>query len=196
MHFFIKKLVTIYSSGISGKFAILFVWWLLWPGLMFVVGLIGESRLVPIGKSQSKAFWPGDFAFGVAFVALVGLHAKPSASWGYSPLFWVPLALAMFFVFLFVRKGDIANYPKRSGNSPTKLTHDIVGYFIIPTVLLGLGLPKLLSRHPFTDWQNWLVFLGAIAFYIFCVAYDAKKGFTPECVIARHPPDWRPIWRR
>ena len=100
----------------------------------------------------------------------------------------------MFFVFLLVRKGDIANYPERSGNSPTKLTHDIVGYFIIPTVLIGLGLPKL--PNLFADWQNWLVFLGAIIFYILCVAYDAKKGFTPEDVIARHPPDWQPIWRR
>ena len=100
----------------------------------------------------------------------------------------------MLFVFSFVRKGDIANYPERSGNSPTKLTHDIVGYFIIPTVLTGLGLPKL--PNLFADWQNWLVFIGAIVFYIICVAYDAKKGFTPEDVIPRHPPDWQPIWCR
>ena len=170
---------------------------------IFIVGIVGESRLIPIGQHQSQAFLPGDLSLGIMAVALLSLHAnkleKPNY-WGYSPIWWLVVLITVSFIAYYARKNDVANYPYRSSISPTKITHDIVGYWLIPTLLIALGIPKLFSNFVhstlFIDWTSWVTFIGAIAFYIACVIQDYVIGYTTEDVLARHPENWQPIWKR
>ena len=178
---------------------LVFCGWLIWPGLMFWVGLIGESRMVPIGRYQAKAFMPGDLSFSVAYVALLELHKRPGILyyWEYSRFWWLFVAVLTAIIALLLRGGERQNYPSRAFRSPTKITHDGVGYFIIPLILIGIGLPRSVSSVILkTGLTNWLVFLASMLFYTICVIIDVKRGFTKEDVAARHPADWQPIWRQ
>ena len=199
-----------YAAAPQNKFLMVGLVWLLWPGLMFLVGVIGESRLVPVWKHQPKAFNPGELLIGVALVALLGMHAERVDSYYYSPAYWLYEVMVFVWLYCFViRKKVQQNYPARSAVSPTKITHDVVGYILIPTALCSLGLPKLfawpslghielpklLVRSPLcSSKENWTVFFVAMAGYIICVIADIKKGYTEEDIQARHPSDWKPIW--
>ena len=202
MQFIISNLVDFYSASLANKIGMVLIFWLFWPGLMYIVGAIGESRLVPIIKHQSKAFMPGDFSLGVMAVAFLGLHIDTCVDpnwWGYMPSVWAIVFAIMWLVAYFVRRGDVAYYPYRAGVSPTKITHDVIGYWLIPSLLICLGVPELINEitagNLLAYWPNWLVFLLAMAFYVACVIYDTKQDYTPEDTRARHPEDWQPIWR-
>lgn len=203
MYPFIKPLVDFFLISPFHKIWLVLIFWLFWPGLIFIVGIVGESRLIPIGQHQSQAFLPGDLSLGIMAVALLSLHAnkleKPNY-WGYSPIWWLVVLITVSFIAYYARKNDVANYPYRSSISPTKITHDIVGYWLIPTLLIALGIPKLFSNFVhstlFIDWTSWVTFIGAIAFYIACVIQDYVIGYTTEDVLARHPENWQPIWKR
>ena len=202
MQLIISFLVDFYSASLANRICLVLFFWIFWPGLMYIVGAIGESRLVPVCKHQSNAFMPGDFSLGVMAVALLGLHAgtcNDPSWWGYHLLVWALVFSIIGLVALFVRESDVVNYPYRSGISPTKITHDIIGYWMIPSTLICLGIPALIHEISTgslpTYWPNWLVFVLALAFYIACVIYDAKRGYTPEETLIRHPEDWQPIWK-
>lgn len=203
MYFIISSLVEFYLGNPLNKVWLVLVFWLLWPGLMFVVGFIGESRLIPIAEHQAKAFLPGDLSLGVMAVALLSLHAntpKDPSWWGYSLLWWIAVFGTMAIVAAFIRQGDVANYPYRSGVGPTKITHDIIGYFLIPALLICLGVPQLIEGIAHGELAanlgNWAVFVSMIVFYVVCAGWDIAVGFTAEDVLIRHPENWQPIWRR
>lgn len=199
MKIIIDTLTEFYAAASYNPFVMTLVFWLFWPGLMFAVGWIGESRLVPIGASQSIAFWPGDFALGVMVVALIGVHSHVEAdSWGYSTYWWTIVVAVMLIVAWRLRAGDVINYPPRAGVSPTKITHDVVGYFLIPTTLVGLGVPQLfaLPRAGIKETRYcWLMFVAGVVFYLACVAMDAVCSYSDADIAARHPADWAPIWQ-
>ena len=145
MQIIIVNLVDFYSAGLVNKIGMALIFWLFWPGLMYVVGAIGESRLIPTIQHQSKAFMPGDFSLGVMAVALLGLHTSTCQDpgwWGYCPFLWCVVLFIMGIVTIIVRKGDVAHYPYRAGIGPTKITHDIIGYWLIPSLLICLGVPE------------------------------------------------------
>lgn len=181
---------------------LLLAFWLIWPGLMFIVGFIGESRLVPVGRHQSKAFMPGDLMLGIMVLALISLYAyKPEAPdwWGFLGAWWIAIAVVMALLALLARAHDVTSYPTRAGNSPTKILHDVIGYFLIPMILVGMGIPKLVAgimRGGEFYLPGWAVFLSALAFYMLCVFVDIKKGVTPEDIRMRHTEDWQPIWQK
>ncbi|MBO4812951.1 hypothetical protein J5491_02260 [Candidatus Saccharibacteria bacterium] len=177
--------------------------WLIWPGMMFLVGWVGESRLIPVGEHQSMAFLPGDLSLGVMAIELLRLHERTYDNpnwWGYDPAFWMFVTMAVAMVVLaFVIEADQKNYPPRASLSPTKITHDVVGYWLIPTLLFGLGLPQLVDGIRFGiggSWPIWLEFTMALSFYIACVVNDCLKGATEEDIAIRHPANWQPIWRQ
>lgn len=199
-----------YAAAPQNKFLMVGLVWLLWPGLMFLVGVIGESRLVPVWKHQSKAFIPGELLIGVALVALLGMHAERADGYYYSAAYWLYEVMVFVWLYCFViRKKVRQNYPARSAISPTKITHDVVGFILIPTALCNLWLPKLFDWPSLGDldlpkllvWpplysnkENWIIFLVAMAGYILCIVADIKIGYTEEDIQARHPSDWKPIW--
>ncbi|MBO7718253.1 hypothetical protein J6S37_02030 [Candidatus Saccharibacteria bacterium] len=193
----ISFLADFYAAATINKYLMVVMFWIFWPGLFFVVAVIFESRKAPLWRHQAKAFIPGDFAFGVAFTALVGLHTtRSSDDYCYNNIYWIILIMAFVVIFLLFGNQDSKSYPQRAAFSPTKVFHDVVGYFLIPVMLAGLGAKKLgdyfiVSRY---GAENWMVFGFAIIFYLICVLYDEKKGFTEEDIKARHIEDWHPIW--
>lgn len=192
----VGTLMKFYIATPINKFLMVGLFWLIWPGLMFLVGLVGESRLVPVWKHQSKVFIPGELFFGVAVVAEVGMHKIEMAfSQPIHVFIWVIIAIEVIFqLFPALRERDVVNYPPRSIMSPTKITHDIVGYILIPIAMIGLGVPYIPLIFVRDNWMNWIVFLVSMVGYFVCVAIDCKNGFTLEDTQARHPSDWRPIW--
>ena len=199
----ISSLVDFIRETPSNIALLILISWLIWPGLMFLVGWIGESRLVPVGEHQSTAFMPGDLTLGIMTVELLRLHERTrndTSWWGYDPAFWLFVTMVVAMVVLaFVIEGDQENYPPRASLSPTKITHDVVGYWLIPTLLFGLGLPQLADGIRFgigESWPIWLEFTMALSFYVACVVNDCLKGATEEDIAIRHPANWQPLWRR
>lgn len=142
----ILKLMDIYSAGPVNKYLLVLLLWLFfWPGGMFLIGLIGEKRLVPIWKHQARAFLPGDMMFGIIVVAFGGvfsaiatrtgtimLEKSANSVWSLLPAFVV--ALAVYFILHNKEKDD---YKVRALHSPTKIAHDLVGYILMPQVLIS-----------------------------------------------------------
>ena len=197
----LRVLAAFYSEATVNRLLLVVVFWIIWPGLMFVIGLIFESREVPLIKHQSRAFFPGDLAFGVILVAIVSMYAKTGVDIPMvgSPYWWAPIATSIFVIGWRWRREDVANYPKRAVHSPTKIVHDIMGYFMIPTLLLGLAIPQIcmFDEGIFADTRmGWFVAAMAIVFYLFCVAMDFTRTVDTVDMNARHPEDWKPIWKR
>ncbi len=201
MYFIIKGLLDFCEASPLNRIWLLLLFWVIWPGLMFLVGLIFESRLIPVGKSQSKAFFPGDFAIGAMAVALINLNinAKSPDWWGYDYAFWLFIIIATGLVVVPVIKTDIECYETRAAISPTKILHNTVGYWLSPAILICLGMPHIVDGifcgAPI-HWPSILEFVIALLFYIFCVVVDGNSGASEEDIKARHPSDWRPFWQK
>ena len=190
-----------------------------WPGTMFLVGIIFESRLLPLGKPQSRAFIPGDFTLAPAMLAFLRMYeATGVLILAGKKAWWWGVAGVMLLIAFFLRRGDCRNYKecfsdeqdeaKRERQwrrliwSPTKVWHDLCGYFLIPTLLVGLGVPQLLAALKIpgvfaVTWTYWIPAAICLAFYIACVRWDGKRP-EPDAMtmLARHTPDWAPIWTR
>lgn len=168
----------------------LLVFWLFWPGSMFVFGIVFESRILPIWKHQSKAFIPGDFCIGIMFLGIKILRDN-----GYKPddyplnTFKILLIVATLIVTISIQDKDTQAYPPRAAKSPTKKLHDCVGYGLFPFFVVYSGWPIVFLKTPYV-----LIFWGALAAFITFVAWDNKRGFTKEDIRYRHPDDWKPIW--
>ena len=173
---------------------LIIIGYIFWPGSFFITGIIFESRIIPIDRRQSMLFWPGDLTIVPLFAWLLKIRRVGDyPEWGNHIVWWIFVALAMLVVALLLRKNDIKNYPPRSGNSPTKILHDVIGYFIIPTMLIGIGIPDLMMLTKFVI--PWLSVFYLLFMFIGCGIMDKVYGFAPEDVIARHPEDWEPIWK-
>lgn len=202
--YFLESLSAFYREAVINRFLMTIVAWIIWPGLMFFVGVVFESREVPLWKHQSKAFFPGDLSLSIMLVALIGMYAKTGVrgvAMVDSLYWWLIVIITMAIVAWILRKNDVANYPtRRAVCSPTKMTHDVMGYFIIPMLLAGLGMPQLVEMiigdGVLDVTKNcWLAFTFAVAFFLTCVAVDFVNQPDTVDMNARHPSDWRPIWR-
>ena len=184
--------------------------WMIWPGLFFIVALVFESRVPPIGQHQSKAFLPGDF-----FLVLMVVNAhffwsseyapKPGSLWYYifvpnwdrHLLSWIGVIVCVFaplIIYPTLTARDHANYPwYESCISPTKQFHDIFGYLIIPFLFIGMGgIPMLIPTEANVySVLSW----GCLLLYVALVTIDSLKGASKEDMYLRHPYDWQPIWR-
>lgn len=195
-------LANYYGEGILSRFVLVLVSWLVWPGLMFAVGLVFESRVVPIGKGQSKMFFPGDLAIGIILVGIISMYDKtgtyiPMVD---SPYWWIVVVVVMAVVAIRARKGDAISYPPRAARSPTKITHDVMGYFLSPVLMIGLGIPQLgmlEEEGVFAATRlGWLAVAMGVVLYLFCTALDLITFYDSNDIASRHPEDWVPIWRK
>ena len=225
MNIIINFLMELYNGHPANKFLMVLAVWLFWPGTMFLVGRILEGRTVPIWKHQSKLFFPGDLAFGIIVVAFIGIYAKIVQRTGTIMLskaantawIWVAALAISFVVYFVLHNNEKDCYEARALCSPTKITHDIVGYVFIPWVLLSLltitvnvtwrycqfaqekmpgSVLKNLGALAQMSWIYWVAIILAIALYVGCLIYDNAHPATPEDITARHPADWQPLWRR
>ena len=196
-----------YNSASWHPLIILLAFWLFWPGLFFLVGYIGESRIIPIGRGQSIMFFPGDFALGVGATAFIGLAANTTLPWEGVKSWQYLLACLLLAVLIVVAmrlQFDAPNYPPRAANSPTKWAHDLIGYGFFPFVGLWLGLPQVVyvvtdPSSLTTNWKCWLAIFLAVCLFIICIVLDfainhSVSAVGPEALELRHPSNWQPIW--
>jgi hypothetical protein len=175
----------------------LLMFWLFWPGGMFLAGWIGESRLVPLWRRQSKMFFPGELSLGVMTLSLLSMHVKIGSKTSILWLWWFCLIVVVkLVIFLSRRESSKRHRRPKARCSPTKLTYDVVEHIIKPTILIGLGLPLLGEGMHNNDILNltypylW-IFIGAFIFYSICAVCDFKHPISDE---NRYPVNWQPIW--
>lgn len=169
--------------------------WSLTPTGMIVVGIVGESRLIPLSPyHQFTSFFPGDIFLGIAAAGLLVLaQSLPSADRWYSSGWWhglvlcITLGRAVIMIAMELRKGDD---PIRQF-SPTQLYHSIVlwggfGYVVIVTLV------AVVAGHAWScRLESFLVLFG-LAVWIGCVVYDAVSPIGDK-VQSVHVADWHPI---
>lgn len=173
----------------------------IWYGAMLLIGIVFESRLVPMLKLQSRAFFPGDIALGVMFLALWREYYEYNAHF---PGYWwavsIPLTMGLCIFNVWLLKKDRAYYPKRAANSPTKLWHDIAGFFVIEIVIVNSALLLLIEvirgSQSFGSTIDPIMFVIALVFYESCDIWDFTHPATRNQVNARHTADWKPIWKK
>ena len=176
--------------------------WAFWPGLMFVVAAVFESRKVYLGKGQSRMFFPGDFMLGIGVVMLIGINAKYNVDWAFfhNKYYWIITAIVHLAIAIAIRTPDIARYPKGSRNSPTKIAHDFCGYFVCFWLLASIGLPQLFWAFCAGGFavcaKEWIVFAFAAAFFIAMTIWDVTHMPTRETLLLMHPDKYQPIWKK
>jgi hypothetical protein len=187
----------------------MFVSWAITPGAMFVIGWVFESRTLPFGDVQSKAFLPGDLCLGVVLgMAVRGQRYLPEHGW-WQGTWWPILVVVVAVAFVVSRRlwWDAPNYAKIPGataSSPTKWYHDIMVQGVHLTIIVVITVPVLFCMAWTSAVANVdrLVLVMWLAFYVRFVVYDARhEQVEPPSVDGRrpdlmHPSDWRPIWRR
>lgn len=173
-------------------------------GGIFLVALIGESRVFRFSDFQSKAFFPGD-------LLLCWILAKILGDWDtikcvtsiekIIPRSWLLIIGVVFSITFFVKMRvlDASNYLKRARYSPTKLYHDVLGYLMFSFLFIVGGLPVIVGLACYASKKyflyNLLRYVLYFVIYIGFVAYDATTGFDEETLEKRHPSDWAPIWK-
>lgn len=199
-----KAILDFYVENHWHPVLLLVLYWLFWPGLMFAVAAIFESRMVYLGKGQSRMFMPGDFMLSVTFVTFLGLHTRNPVHFEgidvYGSAYWLVTCVICAVLGFIIRQIDIQRCPQGSIYSPTKLAHDISGYFISLWLIAGLGLPQIVFtiQHPetFAPCKDlWTVFFLAAGFFVLMAIWDIARPVTLTDQLLRHPVEWQPIWK-
>lgn len=178
----------------------LLISWLIWPGLMFVTALIGESRILPLWKNQSKAFIPGNMALSAI---MLNCYAFRQSDYALDPEnFWykftsTPWGIVIIGVLVLcigtnLNLNDYRSYPARAANSPTKWVHDVVEYYVL-LFLIFWFVPATWFTNDFNMYGFANIML--LGFYFIMTIIDALSGFNDEVIYARYPYDWQPIWK-
>lgn len=198
----LASLFEFYGSGKLHPLIMLLVFWVFWPGMMHIVALILESRKVYLGKGQSVMFKYGDWCLGIGTIVLIGIHSKCPVGYGWVyKTGYIIAVFAFFFVIMKVfRYFDVRRYPERSKHSPTKIAHDVSGYWICASCVLGLGIPELVwcfsSMERFEAAPvEWCIFLACAIFFGMMTIYDATHLPGEKELRLMHPDDWKPIWK-
>ena len=199
---FITYLSDFYLSAPWHPIILVICFWLLWPGAMFFVAAVFESRPVYLGKGQSRMFFPGDFLLGTSVVMLLGMYTKETVGWHevYLPSYWIVTGIFHFVLACILHIPDAGRYKEAgSRRSPTKLTHDFFGYFLCPWLMASRGIPQLvwliMSRGSVSCWIEWIVvFIPFSGFMVFTV-YDIKHAPTDEERLLMHPATYAPCWK-
>lgn len=183
----------------GGPIAIFIKCFLLTPVMMIVIGIVLESRLIPLTPDkQFLSFIPGDIFLSLFAGSLLVLSSKlPAKKTWYNSLPWQIFALiaclSVAGVVHFV--AEAAVYPPAALNSPTKLYHDIVlyglfSYLIIPTAIANLVMRNLRA------WR-WLIVLLWLAWLALAIS-DSIPGTNLTGIDktkTAHIANWQPIWR-
>jgi hypothetical protein len=171
---------------------------------MILVGIIGESRMIPMSPDkQFLSFWPGDgyLAVGVAIFWAIARNLPNGSHWSNSTRFrlavvvvWIVVATALTFL---EWKGGI--YPTRAIFSPTKLYHNGLLYIGYGSIAVT-SVVTVLARAP---WKSepvlWPMFLVATICFVrwgVWVVQDSTLTRDTALYKARHAhvADWTPVW--
>lgn len=184
----------------------LLICWAISPGMMFVIGLVGESRLIPISPSrQFMAFFPGDFLVGAMVAGLLVSAAQlPNEQRWYNSLwFHLVVFVVMFAIAAWMTWGEYHNaaesgYGARAMYSPTKIYHNaaliwIYGYVAVSTLVAVLAEAR--------SWLVWaalacgLLWMGLmLGENAYIDKYHPNDGLRQAKAAGAHISDWEPIW--
>lgn len=180
---------------------LLIAFWAIFPGLMFVIARIAESRTITLNpKVQSTTFWPGELALGVMLIALWKQYGRielESGVWKKPEYFAIIIIATIIFGYV-VRRHDASFYKTRAEISPTKVFHDLVGYFVVPMIVAYYAVPLfwegVVKKTIVLNLVDTIHFVAAIVFYLVCLAIDAQRVASEDDIYKRHPHDWKPSW--
>ena len=175
--------------------------WAITPGMMIVIALVFESRLLPLKPSkQFLSFFPGDLFLGIMATGLIssaqsmpsnrkiGLIVVNSIAFQLAILTLVVI-VAYLYHFFEARSGL---YTTRAANSPTKLYHELVIY-----VGYGYLIAATLVAHIAAGGWGWrdVIPLTAGAVWLSLVVIDTvRRDDNRERARHAHVEDWRPFW--
>lgn len=175
------------------------------PYAMFLVAYVFEGRRigngpddVPFWKGQSRAFMPGDIGLAL-FVAVAAYHSLVLTMPSWTSSYWF-IGICLCFgalVFTVARTFFYSkeDYTIQQWNSPTKVYHDYVMYWLFASVLAYVCVPAYLL----TPWASENVLskqLGVFGFAVWLLGmvYDITHDEVPNA--RQHPKEWQPIWRK
>lgn len=184
----------------NGEFLrVLIIAWAVTPGGVILVGIVFESRIVPIWKNQSRGFMPGDIALGVMFA--IGWYLYPQVP---EESFWASAKMPIIGLFvgaltctLMRTKFDGENhYSPAELRSHTKRFHDYVLYIVYLTAIIAICVPSILFG---TSWSgdNWEIKRLAVfmlAIWVVGMAIDGFDRKMPEKRKKMHVAAYDPIW--
>jgi hypothetical protein len=184
----------------SAFWKMLIIAWVVTPLGMILVGLVFESRLVPLWRNQSKAFIPGDIGLGV--VVATGWYMYPQIPDG---SFWSSGRIALLIApivcilicFVMRKQVDVNVYSRGALNSPTKRYHDYFLYLLYMWFLVAISAPAILFG---TTWsgENLTVKLHALvwfAVWLTGMVVDLQDPRMKHKITQMHVAVYRPIWR-
>ncbi len=148
----------------------LLICWAITPGMMILVGLIGEFRLIPLSPStQFLSFFPGDLFLGagVACLLTAARGLPDDRRWYSAPIVHLLVMVAAVSAAIYLTRGEWKGgaYPKMAILSPTKLYHNgalygAYGYLAVVVFIAdvaGLGWGEIFAG----GWMTRaLIFIG------------------------------------
>lgn len=166
---------------------------------MIFVGIVLESRVVPLWRNQSKAFIPGDIGLGVMFATGWYLYPQIPAGnfWGSAVMPFTGLCIGCFTCYLMRTEFDGENnYPLRALKSPTKRYHDFVLYIGYLAAIITICVPAILFG---TTWNGNFEakMVGVMSFTVWLVGMvrDAADPKMQEKSKKMHVVNYQPIWK-
>lgn len=169
------------------------------PGMMFVIGVIGESRILPVTPDkQFVSFVPGDLFLSMAAALLLWRASSlPAESRWYNSTTWHVIVLMAAIVVAIVMtwmEWKSGVYSTRAIFSPTKLYHNGIlyggyGYVIVTTLvalIFGAG----------DRWWLSALLPGLIWVYLLAVDNTGLPKVKESRAAHAHDPNWKPIWSR
>lgn len=173
--------------------------------MVYLTGWIFEQRTVPLVKGQSLSFFPGEAILILAMALIVyNIGIIQPHGWliwwqGHAPV----MALVVSSLLLWVMRKiyDAPTYNVTSGatgNSATKLAHDICGYLWCPFITINMGVPVVVDGFMSGDPVRILVAAAVILSFGAWLSLDAvfdsrQVGHDP---VAMHPDDSHTWYRR
>lgn len=171
--------------------------WLITPGMHLLVGMVLETRFVPLdSQHQFLSFFPGDlFLGGFAAGLLVAAKSLPDQLRWYNATWWHMLVLIVCMVAaigLTWVEWHSGAYPAGAILSPTKLYHNgvlyiLYGYVIVVTLVAVLAAAR--------SWWLPIVFVfGAVWLGLVVIDNSYSGEVSIQKAAGAHTADWRPLW--
>jgi hypothetical protein len=176
--------------------------WLLTPIGFILVGIVGESRLVPLLPSnQFWSFFPGDLFLGVFVTIQIVLAGDitPGERWYNSTLLHVIVLVVCILVAAFMTFDEYRGgmYPLWAILSPTKIYHNGLLYVGYGYVAVTTTLAQLFGSD--WSWSHGIWFAGSLfALYVWVqllaldnsISKDVKRHKAERAHIA----GWWPLF--
>lgn len=180
----------------------LLICWAIIPGMHIALGLVLESRLIPLShRKQFLGFMPGALFLGAAVAAMsqVPLKDGPAMTSGSRDQLIIAIVVAIITIALVGREISSGLHPWRQILSPVGFYHSFIGgYGCFTYIIFSIAAAVVTSA----DWSDPLARLWVGATLVFIVIFlryvknDGGREFdSSETYIEGWNPFWR-LWRR